>query len=468
MNKIFLIIKREYVTRVRKRSFIIMTILGPILMAAMFVVPAYLATRQQETRTISIVDESGWFAQKFRNSDNFKFEVLGMSLESAKEAMKDVKDYAILYIPKTELTIPDKAMIYCDKQPSIMMKEYISWVMEREIEKQKLASEIRLQMAKSDPNYNPGKDSLTNSLLSEQILKNIKTSVQLNTITIEAGGKEKKSFTESSMMVGLFAGIMIYMFIFMFGVQVMRGVIEEKTNRIVEVIVSSVKPFQLMMGKIIGIALVGLTQFLLWIVFTLLIVTAFQQAFPDKFKINSTPKQEMVSASTTNGNQVAKSGPEVRTADASVNPFLEGLYSIRYDIMILSFIFYFLGGYLLYAALFAAVGSAVDNETDTQQFMLPVTVPLILSIMLAQAVIMNPNGPLAFWMSIIPLTSPIIMLIRIPFGVPWSELALSAGLLIIAFLGATWLAAKIYRTGILMYGKKVSYGELWKWIWFKG
>jgi ABC-2 type transport system permease protein len=302
-------------------------------------------------------------------------------------------------------------------------------------------------------------------------LKNIRTDVKITTYKTDEGGAEQKSYTEVTMVVGLVSSIMIYMFIFMFGAQVMRGVIEEKTNRIIEVIVSSVKPFQLMMGKIIGVALVGLTQFLLWIVFTFIIITAVQTAFPQQFKKTQAEQVKISGSSVALPNDaapVAQNSISADTGNEKVNEIFEAFSSINLPVMIMSFFFYFLFGYLLYGALFAAIGSAVDNETDTQQFMLPVTVPLILSIVVAQTVIQNPESPLAFWMSMIPFTSPVIMMVRIPFGVPTWEIALSIGLLILGFLGTTWLAAKIYRTGILMYGKKSNYKELWKWIRYKG
>ena len=226
-----------------------------------------------------------------------------------------------------------------------------------------------------------------------------------------------------------------------------------------------------MMGKVIGVALVGLTQFLLWIVFTFVIITAIQTAFPQQFKKSPTEQIKIAGQNNALPNESAEATPNSITADTG-NDKLDGIFeafsSINLPVMITAFIFYFLFGYLLYAALFAAIGAAVDNETDTQQFMLPITVPLILSIVVAQTVIQNPESPLAFWMSMIPFTSPVIMMVRIPFGVPMWEIALSAGLLVLGFLGTTWLAAKIYRTGILMYGKKSNYRELWKWIRYKG
>ena len=464
MQKIFLIIKREYLTRVKKRSFLVMTILGPILMAALFIVPIYLATHTDEEKVVDVVDETGWFINKFENNDNYKFVPLYTDLETAKKTLKNSKDHALLYIPLTQITVPSSAIIYSDYQPSVNLKSYITGVMSREVENQKLAAEIKKEIERRNPGVKSSESE--ENLISQTILKNIKSTINLTTIKIDEGGTEAKSFTELSMAVGLISSMMIYFFIFLFGAQVMRGVIEEKTSRIIEVIVSSVKPFQLMMGKILGIALVGLTQFLLWVVFTAAIVTVVQSAFPDKFKQNSTQQVLSSKAQMITPSQTAETTPATVDGNAS-NEMLEAINSINFVQMIGAFIFFFIGGYLLYAAFFAAIGSAVDSEADTQQFMLPVTIPLIFSIVMAQYVINNPDGPLSFWLSIIPLTSPVIMMIRIPFGVPITELALSAGLLIAGFLGTTWMAARIYRTGILMYGKKVSYRELAKWLFYK-
>jgi ABC-2 type transport system permease protein len=284
---------------------------------------------------------------------------------------------------------------------------------------------------------------------------------------INESGKEEKSSTELAMGLGYFASIIIYMFILLYGVQVMRGVSEEKTSRIVEVIISSVKPFELMMGKILGIALVCLTQILLWIVLTTSIIGVFKTLVPDKFNITKT---EQISTS----NHGANSGTNIEkvntpSSDKQMgNDILTSLSNVNVVQELSMFILYFLGGYLLYAALFAAIGAAVDSETDTQQFMMPITVPLIISIVAAQAVMQNPDGPLAVWLSIIPLTSPIVMMVRLPFNVPTEQIVLSLSLLALGFLGTTWLASRIYRTGILMYGKKVNYKEMWKWIKYKG
>jgi len=468
MNKILLIIQREYLTRVRKRSFIVMTILGPILMAALFVMPVYLATRQEEKRLIQVIDETGWFSGRFENTGNFTFVPVAMRLEDAKARLMQSNGDALLYIPATRLNVPAKAVIYSDNPPSINLKGYISNVMNREIEKQKLAAEIRKEILHVSPGLESTTDTTREDLMSETILKNIRSDVQITSIKISEGGSEQKSFTEAYMIAGLVFSILIYMFIFMFGAQVMRGVIEEKTNRIVEVIVSSVKPFQLMMGKIIGVAMVGLTQFVLWILFTGIIITAVQQAFPEKFKLQEPTammqmNQEINPAKGITGEQLNS----VSDAEAT-NVVLEALASINFPLLLSAFIFFFIGGYLLYGALFAAIGAAVDNETDTQQFMLPITVPLIFAMVVAQSIVNDPNGPLALWLSMIPFTSPVIMMVRIPFGVPVWQVAASMALLVAGFILTTWVAARIYRTGILMYGKKVNYRELWKWMRYKG
>ncbi|MBI9037658.1 MAG: ABC transporter permease [Bacteroidales bacterium] len=449
MSKIFLIIQREYLTRVKKKSFIVMTIIGPILMAALFIVPIFIAQySSEEKKIIGVLDETGIFHSKFKNSDDIFFHYIYTDLNSAKDQMLKSEDYALLYIPKTQIALPTSAIIYSNIQPNINVKSYIQRIMSKEIEDEKLIVNIdKLNLLPEDRK------------IALNIPNSIKTSITLTTIKIVGDGEEEKTFTELSMVLGIFSGVLIYFFIFLFGAQVMRGVIEEKTSRIVEIIVSSVKPFQLMLGKILGIAMVGLTQFLLWIILTFTIVGIFQAIFPDKIQNKNT---ELLIQNNGLGQKL--NTQTITESTDEMSKVFEAIASINFVTMILSFIFYFIGGYLLYGALFAAIGSAVDNETDTQQFMLPITIPLIFSLILAQFVIENPEGPLAFWLSIIPFTSPIIMMVRIPFGVPYFDLFLSMSLLVIGFLGTTWLAAKIYRTGILMYGKNVNYKVIWKWI----
>lgn len=439
MSKINLIISREYLTRVRKKSFIIMTILGPILMAALIIAPVLLTMLDDnETKTIAVVDRSNEFKNVFENSESLKFVYLPTdSIESIKSNFTSLSYYALLVLPQNIEN--NDVELLSDVQPDITTKRTIK----KDIEK-KIRS-----------------DKLVEFGINESKLDSAITNVNVRTIKIQSDGTEDVSSTEVIMAIGMVAGFIIYMFIFMYGAQVMRGVLEEKTNRVVEVLVSSVKPFQLMMGKVIGIALVALTQVALWIVLTFAIVSVVNPM------INSTTasKQEMIS-NTITGNNVTADSLEVSkfSSNEGINEALKTFTNLPILQILFSFIFYFLGGYLLYASLFAAIGGAVDNETDTQQFMMPITVPLILAIVVAQAVIKNPDGALAFWFSIIPFTSPIVMLLRVPFGVPAWELILSMVLLVLTFVGTIWLAGKIYRVGILMYGKKITYKELWKWL----
>ncbi len=434
-HKISLIIRREYLTRVRKKSFIIMTFLGPLLMAALMIVPVFLATMSDiGTRKIAVLDDTNWFVGRFENGDNLRFSYVVDDLDTLKKKVFEGQYDALLYIPATQLNIPSNAELFSNKQVSLNMSSYIRNTMRTEVENKKLLA----------------------SGIDPELIKSAKTDINLVTIRMDKDGGEKKAFTEVDVALGLFSSILIYFFIFIFGAQVMRGVIEEKTSRIIEVIVSSVKPFELMMGKIIGIALVGLTQFLLWVVLTIGIYGIFTLAF------GTSPDAQMMGTSGTLMTQQLSTNQQVDSA--AVMQVFEVIDSIDFGVVIFAFLFYFLGGYLLYAALFAAIGSAVDNEADTQQFMLPVSLPLILGIVISNFVVNNPDGSVAFWLSMFPLTSPVIMMVRIPFGVPYWEIALSMTLLIGGFIFTTWLAAKIYHTGILMYGKKVNYKELWKWI----
>jgi len=486
MGKIKLIIIREYLTRVRKKSFIVMTILGPILMASLMIVPIWLAKLGDEDKVVAVVDPSGYFYQKLKNTDNLRFDYINDNVDTLKSRFSESDYYAILHIDLPDGDMFRNFVLFSDKQPSLNIKMYIENAIKKEIENLKLARNIKDDI--KDPVFNLQnaihyklhempieerlKKGIKDTLKSEvakveravegfdrNVLESIKTQVSLSTVLLK-GGKEERSNTEVATALSLFAGVLIYMFIFLFGAQVMRGVIEEKTNRIVEVIISSVRPFQLMMGKIVGVALVGLTQFLLWIILTFVLVSAFQLAAPDTFSMNKT---DQIIASQ----EITKETMQDVHKTEKLQEVFQAIGSINYVLMISMFIFYFLGGYLLYASLFAAIGSAVDNEADTNQFMLPVTIPLILAIIMAQFVINNPSGPIAFWFSMIPFTSPIIMMVRIPFGVPTWEVATSMALLVMGFLFTTWLAGKIYRTGILMYGKKITWGELAKWLTYR-
>ena len=444
MNKIGLIIRREFLSRVKKKSFIIMTILAPILFAGLMIVPGLMATMgDKEEKVIAVIDETNILDGVFHNDDHLSFEYIdNSSLGDIKDSFKESGYYAILFIPTNILTV-ERVQLYSDKQTTIGVNTHISSDLNRFFEK------IRLQQEN----------------VPIDILERVKSNVKVETKQWTSTGEEKSSSAGLASGIGYGAGFLIYFFIFMYGAQVMRGVMEEKSSRIVEVIVSSVKPFQLMMGKVVGVALVGLTQFLLWIILTLVLIMGAQMLLVgDSGSSSSQEIAQSVMESRTGGTMQELDISELEQVFQDISGAIE---SVPVGLLIGSFLFFFLGGYLLYASLFAAIGSAVDNETDTQQFMLPITIPLILGIFVMINAMQAPHAPLAFWFSIIPLTSPIVMMVRIPFGVPAWELALSASLLILCFLGTIWLAGKIYRTGILMYGKKVNYAELWKWIRYK-
>ncbi len=451
MNKTALIIKREYLTRVRKKSFIILTLLTPLLMAAMVVIPVVIMTSgNKEVKRIAVVEQEGdLFRHTFHSTQYLKFDYLGnVSVDSLKRNFDKMGYYGLLVLTPKVSYIPSAAILFSKKQPPLEVVSYIENALEKEIEKRKLLS------------YN------IRDL--DKILKQVETNVKLQTIQITDSGEEKKTSTGVAMAIAYIGGLLIYMLTFMFGAMVMRGVIEEKTNRIVEVLISSVKPMQLMAGKIIGIALVGLTQFLLWIILTLVLVTGVTQLFlaPQAEKIAPPPESLFSSAPQASGTAASPSDLDLSRL-LSGNEVFEALASVNWPLILGSFLLYFLGGYLLYASLFAAIGAAVDNETDTQQFMMPITIPLLIALFIAMGAFQNPDSPIAFWGSIIPFTSPVVMMARLPYGVPMWQLALSLALLYLTFVGTIWVAARIYRTGILMYGKKVSWKELWKWLRYR-
>lgn len=418
-----------------------MSIVGPLLIAALFVVPAWIASEDEDQQSVEVVDESGLFHQQLEDTDEIRFFYEERSLAEAQKALNDGGSYtAVLHIPKVVVTLPKTVQLFYKEQPKNSSISYMESEIAKVIENKKLEDLYDLSL--------------------DQI-SGLRPNVQIVGNKLTESGETEESAGKLAMLVGLILAVFIYFFIFLFGVQVMRGVIEEKTSRIVEVIISSVKPFQLLMGKIVGIALVAVTQFLIWVVLSGVLVGGAQMFF----------KEDLQAAQTKQMKQLEQFNPDKENAEVSEAKELSvaqkiqaKISRINFPLVLSVFLFYFIGGYLLYGSLFAAIGSAVDNETDTQQFMMPVTIPLILSIVMAQVVIENPDGPLAFWTSMIPFTSPIIMMVRIPVGVDTWELILSMVILILSFIGTTWLAGKIYRTGILMYGKKVNYKEIGKWI----
>lgn len=433
MNKILLIIKREYFSRVKKKSFLIMTFLVPMLIIGMYaLIFALSISGGDNIPTVEVIDKSGIFNKALENKKSVKFERSGLSLAEAKQKIINNEDAFILYIP-ANITSGGDVELFSQKKAGLSVISNIE---------NQLNDLMRIKLLED-----AGIDALTLDKIKPDL------SVVSKELTIEG---EKDSSSGAAMAVGFAAAILIYMSLFIYGIQVMRGIIEEKTSRIVEVIISSVKPFQLMMGKIIGIGLVGLTQFLLWIVLSASLMTvASQVIFKGKME---QVKSEMPMANQTAA--VSNDGPGMDVVKA--------IQTVQWTYILPVFIIYFLGGYMLYSALFAAVGSAVDSDTETQQFMLPITLPLLFTyIMSFSFIVNNPDSSLSFWLSIIPFTSPIAMMVRLPFGVPNWELALSIFLLIGGFIFTTWVASRIYRVGILMYGKKVSFKELGKWFMYK-
>jgi len=453
MNKIPVIIKREYLTRVRKKSFIIMTILAPVLMAALIVVPTVVMLNQgQDFKKIAVIEDgSDLFRTAIPNTKEAEFVYLeGVKLNELKTTFEQAGYYGILFISPEVINVPNAIQLISKSQPPIGLLEHIENSLEKEIERQKLLT------------YN-----IENL---DQIIKKVQTRVSVQTIKIDAAGNVKETSTGIAMAMAYISGFLMYMLVFIFGSQVMRGVIEEKTSRVVEVIISSVRPVQLMIGKITGIALVGLTQFLIWVILTIGIVTVLKTTVFQKTSVTGVTQvttQNLMTIDQT-GTISAKTAEATSPEMEELAKFFSSALNQPWGVIIFSFIFYFITGYLLYASIFAAIGSAVDNETETQQFMLPVTIPIILALMVAIGTMQNPESSLSFWFSMIPLTSPIVMVARLPFGVPFWQLALSMALMIVTFMAFVWMAAKIYRTGILMYGKKTSWKEMWKWLRYSG
>lgn len=441
VNKIGLIIKREYLTRVRKKSFIVMSLLGPLIMAGVLTFALWTSLEESEDQKILVIDDNYPFFEELEGSSKLSYDVMDVSLAKG-EALLEVSDYtALLYLPKNILQSKSGQLIF-KKQPSIRVQRKIEETIQQYIEISKLKE------------FN----------ISEGDYQRLKAPFDLLTFQFKGVGADAEETNMLPAIVGLVFGILIYFFIFMYSVQVMRGVIEEKTNRIIEVMISSVKPFQLMMGKIIGVGAVGLTQFAIWILLTLILATSGQLLIlGDKYDASSlkTPMTDVVQQ------QVEEEQALNFTQLSKEDNLFNKIRRINFPVMIAVFLFYFLGGYLLYSALMAAVGSAVDNDTDTQQFIFPITFPLLLAYILSFNVFENPSSDMAVWLSIIPLTSPVIMMIRVAIGIEAADMwqvYLSMVLLIVSFIGAVWLSGKIYRVGILMYGKKPSIREIIKWI----
>jgi ABC-2 type transport system permease protein len=443
MHKIALIIRREYTTRVQKKSFIILTLLIPILMAALMILPTYFMSMDDEkSRTIAVYDGSAVLLGRLESTEFTKFKFIPKEeYLKIKDNIQNSEYYALLLVAPNFLTTNTVQVISGSNIP-FDLKSQIKDRIQNVVEKDKMAEVVRQTKI---PDL-------------EARIKATRAYINIDTIKLGDGGEAKKSSTEIGMILGYVFGFMIYMFIFLYGTMVMQGVMEEKQSRIVEVIISSVKPFQLMMGKIIGIALVGLTQLSIWVILGFTILTVSKSMNP-----NHAQPQQIQSVMAQSQDAAQQAVPQMD----KMQEILSMIDTINFPLVIGCFIFFFIGGYLLYSSMFAAVGSAVDAQEDAQQFMFPITLPIILSFIVMMSAIKNPEGPIAFWFSMIPFTSPIVMMARIPFGVPAWQLALSMALLIATFVGMVWVAGKIYRTGILMYGKKPSWKEIGKWLMYK-
>ncbi|MEP1033885.1 ABC transporter permease [Ekhidna sp.] len=433
MNKIFLVIQREFMSRVKKKSFLLATILVPLIFPAVIGGMVYLAIQNEknkETEVVQVLDESGLLS--FEDSDRYSYKSVEGSLESAKDEFSKSEDFALIYIPDFDIDKPEGVVFYAKTSPGVNLVDRFENNIEAQIRDIKL----------------------TRSGLTEEQLDQLKTYVRIDSFNITETGDEKKSDAGFTFGIGYVMGFLIYIFLFAYGAQVMQGVIEEKNSKIVEVIVSTVRPFHMMIGKVVGVASVGIFQFLIWMILMSVISFAGMSAFG--LSIDPMESSQMM--------QQADEASAVQ-ANEKVQEIMTIIRDIPITQIVLLFVFYFLGGYMLYGALFAAVGSAVDTPADAQQFMMPIMMPIIVGLMgLFMFVFNDPHGSVSFWLSVIPFTSPIVMMGRIGFGVPAWEIALSMVTLVGGFIFTLWLAGRIYRIGILMHGAKVNYKVLAKWL----
>lgn len=436
MSIISLIIKREFIAKVRNKSFIVMTFLSPLLFVGIAAFVGYLSSMKADTKRIAIHDESGLFAKEFtsQNVKKGEYKYLDLSqidLKFLKDSITNENYEGLLYIPKENNSkdFENKIQFISNNSPSISFIESVQDVIANKLTK----------------------NNLEKAHLDTLAIKNAQSKVNIS-LTKASGEESVKGLNEIKIGIGGAFGYLIMMFIIIYGNMVMRSVIEEKTNRIVEIIISSVKPFQLMMGKIVGTALAGLLQFIIWAVIGLSLMFAASIFFG----VNVGP--------------TARISPELmHTAQqefaGTAQMYIKELWNLPIASILIGFVIYFIGGYFLYSSFYAAIGAAVDNQTDSQQFLLPIIMPLMLSVYIGFFTVINdPHGTIAVIFSMIPLTSPIVMLMRIPFGVPWWQIAISITLLFGTFFSVVWFAAKIYRVGILMYGKKPTWKEMYRWL----
>ena len=450
MKNLGIIISREYLTRVKKKSFLLTTFLVPILFAAMCILPSVIMfMAKDEGKKIAVVDQSGIVLPYLEDSDAVTYEDYSSEpVDSMKIRFESLGlDALVVVSPLDSVAKTVSVVSYSNKPLSVDLKDRIGSSAEEAVE------DYRISL------YDMGD--------LKQIMEDVKADVSVSTYTLDESGEEQITSSEVYMIISMVLSIIIYMFIALFSGMVMQSVIEEKSSRVVEVLVSSVKATELMFGKIIGVACVALTQFFLWIVLTLLLVGGFS-AFVGFDSLMGDPEQTEQMMQMTSQMQMGgvdmQEMTETMADESGMGAVISTLSNINWVQMILAFVIYFALGYLLYASLFAAIGSAVENEADTNQLQLPVTIPLMLAFFVALYAFNAPDSPVVWWGSMIPLTSPIVMLARIPFGVPGWELALSIVLLVGTFVACGWLSAKIYKIGILMFGKKTTFKDLWKWL----
>lgn len=445
------IISREYLTRVKKKSFLLTTFLVPIFFAAMCILPSVIMFMSEEKgKQVAVIDQSGIAMPYFVDSEAVDFSDYSTeNVDSLKARFNDLGlDALVVISPIDEATRSVSVVSYSEKPMSIDMKESVTSKVNDAVEDYRLA-----QYQISD---------------LKQIMEDIKSDVSMATYTLSESGEEKITSSEVYMIISMVLSIIIYMFIAMFSGMVMQSVIEEKASRVVEVLVSSVKATELMFGKIIGVACVALTQFFLWILLTLLLVGGFS-LFGGMDAMSGDPAQaeqmmQMAGMEASMGGMTAEDMMAMAQDESEMGAVLSTLKDINWGQMIFAFVIYFALGYLLYASFFAAIGSAVENEADTNQLQMPITVPLLLAFFIAIYAFNAPDSSVVWWGSMIPFTSPIVMLARIPFGVPAWELVLSIALLVATFVACGWASAKIYKIGILMFGKKTGFKDLWKWL----
>jgi len=439
MNKILLIIQREYITRVLKKSFWISSLLAPVLITAIYAIPIWLAMKDKEVKRVEVLDLSGLWKQSDLEDKEVEFVFTSGQEQELKMSFSSKGYDAFVSIPADVLTNPKGVHIYSAKNIGMSLKESVEKVIQN-----KVRHELLLKAG-----------------ISTQIYEGTQVDIDSKTITVSTDGQETRSSSGGAMILAGIMGFVLYFTLLLYGSQVMNGVIEEKSSRIIEVIISSVKPYQLLLGKIIGVGLVGLTQFLLWIVLTIGLTQVTGRLYGEKLKNKVTQIKQ-----TDSGKQsTLSSKSEEESPMEEVTKVLE---STNIPMIITAFLFYFFVGYMLYSSLFAAIGSAVESATEAQQFTFIVMIPIILSFLMAQYTMQDPDSKVAYWASMIPFTSPINMMVRLPYGVPGWELILSMTLLVLGFLGCSWVSARIYRVGILMYGKKITWKELGKWLFYKG